>query len=183
MRAAVTYDIASGEVFQHFGRTEYFKFYDIENGKITDSKVASTNGQGHGALAWLLQGVGADTLICGGIGGGAQSALSQAGITLYGGVTGSADEAVNRLIAGTPAVTITTRTGRAAAGIITTMMRAAAVTTDIRIIVNNKRREIFAPFIYVILYSALKLLTSGLPREGSQAGSCRLRLGLPLPLR
>ena len=99
MRVAVTYD--NGEIFQHFGRTGYFKFYDIEEGKITDTKIAGTNGQGHGALAWLLQGVGTDVLICGGIGGGAQAALSQAGITLYGGVTGSADEAVNRLIAGT----------------------------------------------------------------------------------
>ena len=36
-----------------------------------------------------------DTLICGGIGAGAQMALAQAGIRLYGGVSGSADEAVN----------------------------------------------------------------------------------------
>ena len=39
-------------------------------------------------------------LICGGIGGGAKSALAEAGIELYGGVTGSADAAAAALAAG-----------------------------------------------------------------------------------
>ena len=38
---------------------------------------------------------GVDTLICGGIGGGAQAALAEAGIKLYGGVSGDADAAVS----------------------------------------------------------------------------------------
>jgi len=42
---------------------------------------------------------GVDTLICGGIGGGAQMALAEAGIKLYGGVSGEADAAVNALLA------------------------------------------------------------------------------------
>ena len=58
-------------------------------------------GSGHGALAGFLQAQGVNTLICGGIGGGAQMALAQAGIALYGGVQGSADEAVAALLAGT----------------------------------------------------------------------------------
>ena len=41
-----------------------------------------------------------DTLICGGIGGGAQTALAEAGIKLYGGVSGDADAAVNALLLG-----------------------------------------------------------------------------------
>lgn len=99
MRVAVTYE--NGQVFQHFGHTENFKFFDIENGKITAEKIVSTNGSGHGALAGFLTDNKADTLICGGIGGGAKTALAQAGITLYGGVTGSADEAVKALLSGT----------------------------------------------------------------------------------
>ena len=63
-------------------------------------QIADTNGQGHGALAGFLTEAGVDVLICGGIGGGAQSALATAGIKLYGGVSGAADEAVEAYLAG-----------------------------------------------------------------------------------
>ena len=89
MRIAVTY--ANGEIFQHFGRTEQFKVYDVENGQVLRSQVVGTGGQGHGALAGVLQQLGADVLICGGIGGGAQAALASAGIRLTGGASGPAD--------------------------------------------------------------------------------------------
>lgn len=98
MRIAVTYE--NGNIFQHFGHTEQFKLYDVEDGKIVSEKVIDTNGTGHGALAGLLAEGGVDILICGGIGGGAQTALAQAGVKLYGGVSGSADEAVKAFIAG-----------------------------------------------------------------------------------
>lgn len=98
MRIAVTYE--NGEIFQHFGHTEQFKLYDVDDNKITVSKVVDTNGNGHGALAGFLQALNADVLICGGIGGGAQIALAEAGIKLYGGVSGNADDAVNALISG-----------------------------------------------------------------------------------
>ena len=98
MRIAVTYE--NGQVFQHFGHTEQMKIYDVENGQITAQQVVSTNGSGHGALAGFLAAQKVDTLICGGIGGGAQQALAQAGIKLYGGVSGDADEAVKALISG-----------------------------------------------------------------------------------
>ncbi len=100
MKIAVTYENETGEIFQHFGRTEYFKVYDVENHAVTSSEVVSTNGQGHGALAGVLNGLHADVLICGGIGGGAQMALSEAGIRFYGGCAGSADQAVADFIAG-----------------------------------------------------------------------------------
>lgn len=98
MIIAVTYD--NGEIFQHFGHTENFKLYEIENDQIIKEEVVSTNGQGHGALAGFLTERNVDTLICGGIGGGAQAALANAGIRLYGGVSGSADDAVRSLLAG-----------------------------------------------------------------------------------
>ncbi len=98
MRIAVAYD--NGEIFQHFGHTEQFKVYDIEEGKILSSEVVSTNGSGHGALAGVLGALNADVLICGGIGGGAQMALAQAGIRLFGGVSGDADKAVEDYLAG-----------------------------------------------------------------------------------
>lgn len=99
MRVAVTYE--NGTIFQHFGHTEQFKIYDIEDGKVIASEVVSTNGSGHGALAGLLQNLKVDVLICGGIGGGAKTALAEAGIELYGGVSGSADEAVKAFLSHT----------------------------------------------------------------------------------
>ena len=96
MRAAVTYE--NGQVFQHFGHTQQFKVYDVQEGKVVDSKVVDTNGTGHGALAVLLADNSVDVLICGGIGGGAQVALAQAGIQLYGGVSGDADAAVEAFL-------------------------------------------------------------------------------------
>ncbi len=97
MKIAVTYE--NEQVFQHFGHTEQFKVYEVEGDKIISSEVIDTNGQGHGALAGVLQAIGADVLICGGIGGGAQIALAEAGIKLYGGVRGSCDAAVEALLA------------------------------------------------------------------------------------
>jgi predicted Fe-Mo cluster-binding NifX family protein len=84
MKIAVTYE--NGEIFGHFGHTKQFKVYEAENGKILSSKVVDTNGSGHGALAGMLSALNIDVLICGGIGGGAQMALAQAGIKLFGGV-------------------------------------------------------------------------------------------------
>ena len=98
MKIAVTYE--NGNVFPHFGHTEQFKIYEIEEGKIASEQVADTNGSGHGALAGMLKAWKVDTLICGGIGAGAQAALAEAGIRLYGGVTGNADEAVEALLVG-----------------------------------------------------------------------------------
>ena len=49
-------------------------------------------------MAGVLNALNADVLICGGIGGGAQTALAAAGIKLFGGVSGDADKAVEAFI-------------------------------------------------------------------------------------
>lgn len=98
MRIAVAYE--DGAVFQHFGHTEQFKVYDIENGRVQATSILNTNGSGHGALADILKQSGVNTLICGGIGGGAKRTLAEAGIELYGGVNGDADRAVTDLLSG-----------------------------------------------------------------------------------
>lgn len=96
MKIGVTYE--NGQIFQHFGHTEQFKIYEVEEGKVVATTVVGTNGNGHGALAGFLLENGVDVLICGGIGGGAQMALAQAGIQLFGGVSGDADAAVEALL-------------------------------------------------------------------------------------
>lgn len=98
MKIAVTY--WQGEIFQHFGHTPQFKVYEVQDGRVVSSEVYNTGSSGHGALAGLLGGMGAQVLICGGIGGGAQMALASAGIQIYGGVSGDADEAVEAFLAG-----------------------------------------------------------------------------------
>ena len=99
MKVAVTYE--NGEVFQHFGRTPAFKVYEISDGKVISSEVIDTNGTGHGALAGFLEDIGAEVMICGGIGGGAIAAMSAVGIKVYAGASGAADDAVSSYVAGT----------------------------------------------------------------------------------
>lgn len=99
MRIAVSYE--NGQIFQHFGHTEQFKLYEVEGKQILSSQVISAQGSGHGALAGFLAAARVDTLICGGIGGGARAALMEAGILLYPGVVGGADQAVEAYLNGT----------------------------------------------------------------------------------
>ncbi len=97
-RIAVTYD--NGQVFQHFGKTENFKVYEVEDNKIISSEVIGSNGAGHGALAGLLSENKIDVLICGGIGGGAQAALAENGIELCAGASGDVDAVVESYLKG-----------------------------------------------------------------------------------
>ena len=99
MRIAVTYE--NGQVFPHFGHTPEFKLYDVEDGIITRSVVIRALGSGHEALTAFLSEMRVNALLCGGIGGSARAALEEAGILLYGGVSGEADAAAAAFAAGT----------------------------------------------------------------------------------
>lgn len=101
MKIAVTYDNQTGEVFQHFGHTEYFKVYELNGDQIVSSEVVSSEGFGHESLADFLYREQIAALICGGIGPGAQMALAQMGIRLLAGTSGNADEVVKGILAGT----------------------------------------------------------------------------------
>ena len=98
MKIAVTHE--NGQIFGHFGHTAEFKVYEVEDKKILSSKVIPTGECGHGALASLLDTVGAELLICGGIGGGARMALASEGIALCAGVSGDCDAAVEAYLSG-----------------------------------------------------------------------------------
>ena len=100
MRIAVCYEKETGKIFAHFGRTAFFKLYDVQDGKVIRSEIVDSDGQGHGALAGVLLRHHVEVLLCGGIGAGAQAVLSEAGIQLYGGCDGEADAAVAAFIAG-----------------------------------------------------------------------------------
>ncbi len=98
MKIAIPYE--DGMIFQHFGHTAAFKIYEVQEGRVINEQVLQTNGSGHGALAGFLADAGVHLLICGGIGGGARMALNEAGIAIYGGVAGDADEAVELFLGG-----------------------------------------------------------------------------------
>ena len=98
MKIAIAYE--AGLIYQHFGHTPTFKLYEIADGKIAETQIMDTNGSGHGALAGFLANLGVQAVICGGIGGGARYALAEAGIAVYGGVSGDADEAAEEFAAG-----------------------------------------------------------------------------------
>ena len=92
MKIAVPFE--NGEVFQHFGHTENFKLYEIEAGQVVSSEIIATNNSGHEALASFLSDRSVSVLLCGGIGSGAQTALTEAGIEICSGAEGDADAAV-----------------------------------------------------------------------------------------
>ena len=125
MKIAVTYD--NGNIFQHFGKTENFKVYEVEDNQVVSSEVIGSNGTGHGALAGLLSEQGVDVLICGGIGGGAQAALAEAGVELCSGAEGDVDAAVERShLRVQPAITTITRKAIPAAATAEAMRKRRA---------------------------------------------------------
>lgn len=98
MKIAVAYE--DGKVFQHFGHTENFKVYEIENGEVLGSEVIGSEGAGHEALAGFLKDKGVSAVICGGMGQGAADALAEAEISVFSGAEGEADEAVAAFLRG-----------------------------------------------------------------------------------
>ncbi len=99
MKIAVTCE--NNEVFQHFGHTSSFAVFTVEGGKVVAKEILDCGETGHGALAGLLKEGGIKLLICGGIGGGAQMALAEAGVELIGGAAGNVDDVVKDYLDGT----------------------------------------------------------------------------------
>lgn len=100
MKIAVTFNKEDGTIWQHFGRTEAFKFYEVENGVIISSEVVDAEGEGHGALPPFIKNAGAEVVLCGGLGAPMVHAIESLGMKLVAGVHGDADEAVKRFLAG-----------------------------------------------------------------------------------
>lgn len=98
MKIAVPYE--NGEIFQHFGKTKTFKVYEIEDGSVASTELLDAAGEGHGALAGQLAKLGVQTVICGGIGEGAESALTEAGIEICSGAQGDTYQAVEAYLNG-----------------------------------------------------------------------------------
>ena len=74
--------------------------YEIADSQVVSSEIIDTDGNGHEALASFLSDLSVSVLLCGGIGGGAQAALTDAGIEICSGAQGDADAAVNAYLNG-----------------------------------------------------------------------------------
>lgn len=84
----------NGNICQHFGHADTFKFYTIEDNKIVSSQVKEPIGYAHGTLPTFLKENGAQILICGGLGDAARVYIAETGIDLYPGAMGASDAAV-----------------------------------------------------------------------------------------
>ena len=98
MRIAIPYE--KGNICNEFTNTETFKLYEVEAGQIVSSEVVTPDGSGHEAMANFLSDLSVNVLICGGIGNGAQAALSEAEIEVFSGAEGDADAAVKAYLNG-----------------------------------------------------------------------------------
>lgn len=96
VKIAIPYD--AGCVAEHFGSTRQFKIYDVSEGKILSSCVVQSESTGRGATADFLHSLHIDVVACGGIGLGAKAAVASAGMLLYCGLHGNADDAVIALL-------------------------------------------------------------------------------------
>ena len=89
------------EVSQHFGHCEKFRLFDIKEGKVVSvDEIINPTQHSHGQLPTMLMQQGVNVVIAGGIGTGAKQLLQNAGITVYSGVSGNVEEAVNMHLLG-----------------------------------------------------------------------------------
>lgn len=99
MRIAVNYG-EKGRVFQHFGHTEMFRIYEInDENQVSKIDMLATNGVTCCALANLLHDNNIDVVICGGIGQNAINNLNSFNIKVVNGVDDDCDIAVAKFLA------------------------------------------------------------------------------------
>lgn len=100
MKIATTYDVTTNTIFQHFGKTQNFKIYEIENNEIKNAIIIDNGGFCHHDLATYLKNLGVEILILGNRGQGAIEALNNAKIKQLAGITGNPDDAVKAYLNG-----------------------------------------------------------------------------------
>lgn len=100
MIIATPFDKTNGKIFSHFGKSELFKVFTLEDNKIISSELVECEESGHNALAVSLVNNDVDLVICDGIGDGATDALSAAGIEIISGAKGDPEEAIKAYLAG-----------------------------------------------------------------------------------
>jgi len=93
--------MSGGRVAEHFGRCEEVMIAEVETGKIKSREILPAPPHDCSALPNLFVEKGVESVIAGGIGGGAINNLNRAGVRVYAGVEGSPEDALESLLAGT----------------------------------------------------------------------------------
>ena len=81
-------------VGEHFGRVPTYTIYNAETGEVEVVDNTSEHAGGSGLPAQILAGLGIDVLLCSGLGRRAIGILSENGIEVCSGVSGTAREAI-----------------------------------------------------------------------------------------
>lgn len=87
-------------VTEHFGHCINFNIFEVENNKIVKSESILNPGHKPGFLPVFLHEQGVNTIISGGMGGGAVDIFNQKGIEVILGAKGSAKDVVDQYLKG-----------------------------------------------------------------------------------
>ena len=82
------------QVGEHFGRVPFYTLYDTNSKEVELLENTSTHMGGAGYPTELIAKAGANTMICGGLGGRAIQMFEEMGIMVYVGARGTVKEAI-----------------------------------------------------------------------------------------
>ncbi|MDD4169926.1 MAG: NifB/NifX family molybdenum-iron cluster-binding protein [Desulfotomaculaceae bacterium] len=93
MKIAMPY--SQGRINEHFGISEEFVIFNVEDGNIAGKQIFSNSGlqHNHGGLANLFTTEGVEVIIAGGMGPPMVSALQAVGLQVITGASGDAEKA------------------------------------------------------------------------------------------
>ena len=98
MKIAVACD--GNRVSAHFGHCQGFEVFTVENGKVTEHNFNQNPGHKPGFLPNYLNDLGVNTIITGGIGGGAIDIFNEKQIEVVSGTSGEAATVVEKYLKG-----------------------------------------------------------------------------------
>lgn len=103
MNKKIAIPSAGSMVNAHFGRSQAFTIFEIAGDKVVGAEVLDATGfeHQHAGIAQLLKSRGVETVIAGGIGGGAIAGLEAAGLEVLRGAAGPVREVAEAYANGT----------------------------------------------------------------------------------
>lgn len=98
MKIAMPYQ--DGVLLEHFGRAKEFIIYNVSDLDPVTSEVIAPEDLSHAAVARALKEHGVDVVLCGSIGEHARQAVEGEHMLVFSGITGAADDVLERFLQG-----------------------------------------------------------------------------------